>query len=168
MRNNIFNANDFFSKLSGQPRASLKQNEFGGTLGGPVLKNRTFFFVAYQGVRQVNGLGGSMTTLLPQLTSDRSAKTLGAQFCPAGHLNSNGMPASGYLTQAGGTQVACDGSNINPIALAVLNAKLPSGQLAIPNPQINLPNSGSDPTNHFPWVSQHFQFQLIMLKTNSV
>ena len=150
VRNNLFNANDFFSKLSKQPRPSLKQNEFGAALGGAIAKDRSFFFVAYQGVRQVNGLGDSRTTLLPQLTSDRSAKALGAEFCPAGHLNSNAKPATGYLTQAGGVQVACDGSNINPIALAVLNAKLPTGELAIPNPQITLPNSGSDPTDQFP------------------
>lgn len=150
VRNNLFNANDFFSKLAGQPRATLKQNEFGGALGGPVRKDHTFFFVAYQGVRQVNGLGGSTTTLLPRLTGNRSAAALGAQFCPAGHLNSARQPASGYLTQAGGTQVACNGSNINPVALAVLNAKLPSGQFAIPSPQISVPSGGSDPLDQFP------------------
>ena len=37
VRNNIFNANDFFSKRDGQPRADLKQNQFGGSIGGPVL-----------------------------------------------------------------------------------------------------------------------------------
>lgn len=150
VRNNIFNANDFFSKLDGQPRASLKQNQFGASIGGPIFRDRTFFFGAYQGLRQVNGLGDSRTTILPQLTNDRSAKTLGTQFCPAGHLNSAGQPSQGYLTQAGGVQVACDGSNISPVALNFLNAKLPNGQFAIPNPQVNLPNGGDDPTNQFP------------------
>ena len=72
-----------------------------------------------------------MTATLPQLTNDRSAATLGAAFCA-------------YPTYAGGTQLACDGSNINPVALKLLNFKLPDGQYAIPNPQINLANS--DPT----------------------
>ena len=45
-----------------------------------------------------------MTVTLPQLTSDRSAAALGGQFCV-------------YPTHAGGKQVACDGSNINPVAL---------------------------------------------------
>src|SRR5580704_12526731 len=57
VRNNIFNANDFFSKLDGQPRADLKQNQFGGSVGGPILKGGTFFFVSDQGTTQVNGLG---------------------------------------------------------------------------------------------------------------
>jgi Carboxypeptidase regulatory-like domain/TonB dependent receptor len=151
VRNNVFNANDFFSKLAAQPRADLKQNEFGGAIGGPIRKDRAFLFAAYQGLTQVNGLGTSQTSELPQLTADRSASTLGAQFCPAGHLDSMGQQASGYLTTAGGTQVACDGSNINPVALAILNAKLSSGQFAIPDPQVPLPpSSGTDPSDQLP------------------
>ena len=141
LRNNIFNANDFFSKASGQPRADLKQNQFGGSIGGPIRKDRLFFFVAYQGTTEVNGLGDEQNPVYPLLTSDRSAASLGAQFCPAGHLDSTGQPATGYLTQAGGTQVACDGSNINPVALSILNAKLPNGQFAVPTQQIALPNT---------------------------
>ena len=56
-------------------------------MGGPILKEKTFFFVAYQGLTEVNGLGDEPNPILPLLTSDRSAATLGAQFCPAGHLN---------------------------------------------------------------------------------
>jgi hypothetical protein len=151
VRNNLFNSNDFFSKLTGQPRAELKQNEFGGALGGPIRKGRTFFFVAYQGVTQANGLGTLKTVELPQFTSDRSPSALGAQFCPATHLDSSGLPSLGYMTAAGGEQVACDGSNINPVAIAILNAKLPNGQFAIPNPQVALPpGAGSDPSDQLP------------------
>ena len=150
VRNNIFNANDFFSKLDGQPRPDLKQNQFGGSVGGPIKQDKAFFFGAYQGTTDVNGLGGEQNPILPLLTSDRSPATLGAQFCPAGHLNSMGQPATGYLTQAGGTQVACDGSNINPGAVAILNAKLPNGQFAVPSPQVALPITGPDPSDQFP------------------
>jgi hypothetical protein len=144
LRNNIFNANDFFLKNAGQPRPDLKQNQFGGSVGGPIIRGKTFFFAAYEGLTEVNGLGGKQTAILPLLTDDRSAATLGAQFCPAGHLNDQGQPASGYLTHAGGTQVACDGSNINPVALAILNAKLSTGQFAVPSPQVPLPNTDPD------------------------
>lgn len=144
LRNNIFNANDFFLKGAGQPRPDLKQNQFGGSIGGPVVHNKTFFFIAYQGLTEVNGLGGKQTTILPMLTADRSASTLGAQFCPAGHPDTGGQPATGYLTHAGGAQVSCDGSNINRVALAILNAKLPNGQFAVPNPQQPLPITDSD------------------------
>jgi hypothetical protein len=150
VRNNIFNANDFFSKLDGQPRPDLKQNQFGGSIGGPIKQDKAFFFGAYQGTTDVNGLGGEQNPILPLLTLDRSAAALGAQFCPAGHLNSMGQPATGYLTQAGGTQVACDGSNINPVAVAILNAKLPNGQFAVPSPQVALPITGPDTSDQFP------------------
>lgn len=139
VRNNIFNANDFFLNHDGQARPTLKQNQFGGTFGGPLVKNKSFFFGAYQGLRSSNGEGARVTTTLPQLTSDRSAATLGAQFCPANHGN-----GAGYLTNAGGTQVACDGSNINPVALALLNFKFSNGEFAVPSPQVNL--ASSDPT----------------------
>jgi Carboxypeptidase regulatory-like domain len=61
-RNNFFNANDFFYKFSelsdGQANKpqTLKQNTFGGTLGGPIKKNKIFFFGSYQGFRQLNGI----------------------------------------------------------------------------------------------------------------
>jgi hypothetical protein len=139
VRNNLFNANDFFLKLDGQPRPTLKQNQYGVSIGGPIRKDKSFFFGEYQGLASSNGAGSAVTALLPQLTSDRSASTLGAQFCPANHLNS-----AGYLTNAGGTQVACDGSNINPVALALLNFKFANGQFAVPNPQVNL--ASADPT----------------------
>ena len=138
VRNNIFNANDFFLKLDGQPRPTLKQNQFGASIGGPIRRDKTFFFGEYQGLTSSNGAGSAVTALLPQLTSDRSAAALGAQFCPSGHANS-----AGYLTNAGGTQVACDGSNINPVALALLNFKFANGNFAIPNPQLNLPSTGA-------------------------
>jgi hypothetical protein len=128
-RNDVLNANLFFLKLDGQPRPVLSQNLFGGTIGGPVLRKKLFFFAAYQGLRSSNGVSPSSisTLFLPALTADRSAATLGAQFCSSGP------------TFAGGTQLACNGSNINPVALKLLNLKLPSGQFAVPNPQVLLP-----------------------------
>jgi len=130
LRNDLLNANDFFSKLAGQARPVLKQNQFGAALGGPIWRDKTFFFVAYQGLRSSNGEGNETTAFLPQLTADRSAATLGQQFCA-------------FPTFAGGTQVACDGSNINPVALKLLNFKFANGQYAIPSPQILLT---SDPS----------------------
>ncbi len=150
VRNNIFNANDFFSKLDHQPRADLKHNQFGAAVGGPIIRDKTFFFTSYQGLTEVNGLGDETHPILPLLTSDRSAHTLGAQFCPAGHEDNAGNTATGYLTQAGGAQVACDGSNINPVALAILNVKLPNGQFAVPSPQAVLPPSGNDASDQVP------------------
>ena len=82
VRNDIFNANDFFLNLNGVKRPPLKQNQFGGTIGGPILKRKLFYFGSYQGTRQVNGvIANSMATaILPGLPDDRSAAALGNLF----------------------------------------------------------------------------------------
>lgn len=51
LRNDKLAANNFFSNRSGTPRTILRYNQFGGTLGGPIRKNRTFFFFSYEGLR---------------------------------------------------------------------------------------------------------------------
>jgi hypothetical protein len=55
LRNTDFDANDYFNKQTGFPRDDLKRNQYGATLGGPVIKDRVFWFVSYQGQRQVQG-----------------------------------------------------------------------------------------------------------------
>ena len=52
LRNDDFSANDFFSNRAGSPRPKLRYNQFGGTVGGPIIKKRLFFFFAYEGLRQ--------------------------------------------------------------------------------------------------------------------
>jgi hypothetical protein len=50
-RNGALDANDWFADATGQPKPEERQNDFGGTLSGPILKNRTFFFFSYEGLR---------------------------------------------------------------------------------------------------------------------
>jgi hypothetical protein len=51
LRNDALDATNFFANRSGGSKPDYKQNQFGGTFGGPLLKNRTFFFFSYQGTR---------------------------------------------------------------------------------------------------------------------
>ena len=51
-RNTVYNANDFISNSQNLPRSVLKRNQFGATLGGPIMKKKMFFFFSYQGQRQ--------------------------------------------------------------------------------------------------------------------
>src|SRR5208283_2288028 len=50
LRNSAFDAKNYFDSAS-TPIAPFKQNQSGGTLGGPILKGKSFFFVDYQGTR---------------------------------------------------------------------------------------------------------------------
>ncbi len=54
-RNDAFDANNFFNNRAGRAKPDFKQNQFGGTLGGPVFKDKTFFFGDYQGHRETQG-----------------------------------------------------------------------------------------------------------------
>ncbi|MES2391154.1 MAG: carboxypeptidase regulatory-like domain-containing protein [Acidobacteriota bacterium] len=125
-RNEALDANEWFQKKNGQRRQVLRENQYGFTAGGPVIKDKLLFFGSYQGTRQTNGVDASnrKTDYLPPLTNDRSLAGLGATF--AGD--------AGYLGAAFGT-IAANGSNISPQAAALLQLKLPNGQYLVPTPQ---------------------------------
>lgn len=50
-RNDILDANDWFANANKLPKPKERQNDFGGTFSGPILKDRTFFFFSYEGLR---------------------------------------------------------------------------------------------------------------------
>ncbi len=68
LRNNKLDANTFFNNSGGVPIGHFSQNQFGGTFGGPVIKNKTFFFVDSQGllVRQAETEYSTVPTPLMQ------------------------------------------------------------------------------------------------------
>ncbi len=128
-RNEVLNANDFFLNRAEQPRPALKENQFGFAFGGPIKKEKLLFFASYQGTRQINGVAAGQSRIActaslsePPLTNDRSQEALGKLF-------------GGMAGALGGVAVKADGSNINPVALALLNLKLPDGSFLIPTPQ---------------------------------
>src|SRR3984893_13717328 len=56
LRNSALDANDFFASQKGVPIAPLRKNQFGGAFGGPIKKDRTFFYAVYEGLRQTKGV----------------------------------------------------------------------------------------------------------------
>ncbi len=89
LRNDIFDARNFFS-TSVEP---LKQNQFGGTVGGPIQRDRTFFFVYYEGFRNRQG----ETQLAPVPSVAERAGDFSA-LCPT--YNSQGFCTDTYGDQA--------------------------------------------------------------------
>src|SRR5208337_1229081 len=131
LRNEALNANEWFRNENGQPRQVLRQNQYGMTFGGPIVKDKLQFFTSYQGTRQTNGVDPTCSTTFstPPLTDDRRQATLGALFYgqPTFIQEITGLPL--------GPSVAQDGSNISAPALALLQMKLPNGQYLYPTPQ---------------------------------
>ena len=99
----------------------LNRNQFGATLGGPIKKDKLFYFLSYQGVRIADASTATQDITVPLgLTNDRSSQ---------GIVN---MIQNSF----GKTITAGD---ISPVAAAMLNAKLPNGQYFIPSAQITNP-----------------------------
>ena len=76
LRNTVLNANTFFSNTSGQARPKFIQNQFGGSLGGPVIipklyngREKLFFFFNYQGVRSAQDVVRNRTVFTPEAKS---------------------------------------------------------------------------------------------------
>ncbi len=147
-RNTDLNATDFFRNrtcadspqvCAGQGvKQILNQNQYGGTLGGPIKKDKLFYFGAYQGTWQKNGASAqgfsSGITLQPIPGGDRGTTSISGVNNAAANAFQAALGAAfcNTKTNAGGMQVACDGSNINPYAMRYLQSKLPNGQYYIP------------------------------------
>jgi hypothetical protein len=72
-RNQGLDSRNYF--LTGPTKVPFKRNQYGGTLGGPIIKNRTFFFTSYQGERQVGGV--SPSTSEPPTAAERTGNFAG-------------------------------------------------------------------------------------------
>ena len=83
IQNDIFNANDFFLNQAGGKRPPVRRNQYGGTIGGPILKNKLFFFGSGEKVSNVGKGSISRFTWLP---------TDGPKACNAGETPQPGGP----------------------------------------------------------------------------
>src|SRR6266481_1660149 len=95
-RNNALDARNFFNLASAGPQAPFKRNDFGASFGGPIKKNKIFFFLAYEGLRQHQSLTVTSTRVPTQ--NERAAVTSPAiqsliALIPTANLAGTGNPA---------------------------------------------------------------------------
>ena len=124
-RNTVTTANDFFNNAAGVERPQLLRNIFGGSVGGPIKKDRAFFFFTYEGFREATATSVVREVPLPTLgqgivrfQTDSGASDPG---CPAGTPSGVECLTPAEINAA---YIAANGSTpgINPQALAVLAA----------------------------------------------
>jgi len=151
-RNSILNANDWFIKEQGLAKPVLNSNQFGGAFGGPVKKDKLFFFVNYQETQQKNGFASysQSATILPPIPNGNrgtcgpvgfstiaACDTAGAAFVR--NLAQNMCSSS--VRKGTTARVQCPSAgpgdpaglfNINPVAISILQLKLPNGTNYVP------------------------------------
>ena len=152
LRNSVLNADDFFypKHNPGTPAHQvLDQNQFGGVLGGPIKKDKLFFFFSYQGTRGKNGVAPQGKTFGAQLPAipvgDRS--TPAVQDAIANVLC---QPEYQIIIPITGPSAGCDHSgdptpgpnyqgpaNFSAVGLNILNLKNADGSYYLPSPAEN-------------------------------
>lgn len=118
-RNNVLNANKWENNFTAAPRQSMRWNEFGGTFGGPIVRDKLFFFVDYQGQRFD----------FPTTTSATSVFTAAERTGDFSQLLTLSKPIQLYNPYdiVNGSRVPFPGdiippSLLNPIALKIVNS----------------------------------------------
>jgi Carboxypeptidase regulatory-like domain len=152
VQNEKFNANDFFFNRDGIDKPRARRNEGGFALGGPVVKDKTFFFGGYQRTQASTAFVPTAQSLpvLPEALSLISGPRTASNIVSAFRTLNPAFP----LTEA----------QISPIALSLLNIQNPvTGDFFIPGPRANGTRVGTDPTaNNFtggnPFVRQRNVF----------
>ncbi len=131
-RNDIFDGRNVFQTTGRKPE--LRQNQYGGSIGGPIFRDRTFFYFDYEGFRQVSGV--TYTGTVPTLAEYNNINSIGGGSPQALLSTTNGtLQAYQGLIPATGGPVP-----INPIALNYLklfpaptNSKLSNNFTISPN-----------------------------------
>jgi hypothetical protein len=140
-RNTITEANSFFNNKSGTPRTALIRNQFGANLGGPVIKNRLFFFFDYDGRRDGSQESITQFTFLDHVYNGQIAYINNNPGCgPSSTIQST----PNCVTILNSTQIAaldpCSSPNppgpctgvtpgFNPNLKALINSRFPHSNL---------------------------------------
>jgi len=123
MRNDALSANTFFNNYQGVPKDILKRHQFGGTFGGPIVKEKAFFFFSYQGQRLTQGLTPGLETVFTD-------QELGGNFSQSGPGGTPDPDVAAFLQAntyfqsdpAKAAQAIIDPTMIDPVAQNYIKA----------------------------------------------
>ena len=139
---NYFRNDDLDARRStDQSKAKLRYNQFGGTVGGPIVKNRLFYFGSYQGIRTRQD--ASSSSAFPPTAAERGGDFGSSNPAPMDPLNNQPFPGRAIPT-----------SRFDPVAVKLLDKiplpNDPTGRLAALSPT---PTSGDNVIGKFDWAA---------------
>jgi len=164
-RNNDYNANRYFNNANGLPRNILKRNQYGGTFGGPIQRDKLFFFAAYQGQRENQILSSAaVTPFTPaEIQGDFSASSHKATIASFLQAHPFFQPNPALAAQG-----IMDASKIDPVAKAYIQAGLiPTGATnqIFQNPALN---NRDEVTGKFDWnPTEKDNFSVLLGRTQN-
>ncbi len=132
LRDGNMNANDWAATVETPP---LKRNQFGGSVGGPMQKDKTFFFASYSGLRQTSQTflnNAVVPTDLERLGDFSQSKTIPTD------------PATGKAFTCNGVTGAICSNRLDPVAMKIINTLHPDGE----RPRADLAGLRPEPVRH--------------------
>lgn len=123
LRNDVFDARDWFNGYINNPplsKAKERQNDFGGTLGGPILKDKTFFFFSYEGLRL--RLPQTILSFVPDTSPQDPDSRQFAQPALLPYMNAFPLPNGPEILDSGGNHQGVAQLNASFSNPATLNA----------------------------------------------
>jgi Carboxypeptidase regulatory-like domain len=149
VRNTILDATDFFSKRGGIGKQPFHQNQFGGNIGGPIRKDKAFFFFDYQGYRQIYGASFRVNTPTPAMLQGNFSAITTPIYDPLTTCGYNGNPAC-TPAQNNGTVPTRQQFSYNGMLNVIPPSRISTvAQNLINYPEFGRPTSAGDPGTAF-------------------